>query len=85
MSFYTQQELAGRWKCSTSTIIRKRDKGLIPCFRIDNGKPLYPVEEIHEYEKQKTTTYKSKEVPRKPVIKKSVVSVKPSTKEWRID
>ncbi len=81
--FYSQKELAERWNCSEATIIRKRDKGLIPVFRIDDtSKPNYPCEEIHRVEKERTTLFKGKEVKHKPVVRKPVMSA--SKKDWRL-
>ena len=77
-TFLTQTELAKRWRCSPQTIIRKREQGLISCFRPDaSSSPLYPVEEIQRLEHEKTMN-------RKEVSKSKRKPVKSAKKEWRV-
>ena len=84
--YWTQEEMARRWRVSESTLKNWRDKGTLPFFSLpESSRVLYPVDAILELEKN---NIHNKEVENKQTDvdvkrKKPVVSTK-STKEWRI-
>ena len=86
--YFTQKELAKRWKVSEGTIKNWRDRSIIKKYLRVAGstRVFYPVDYIIEFEEQHTIT--AKEVAnrdRKAELKreKPVVSTKPK-KEWRV-
>ena len=86
--WFTQKELADRWRISPGSIINLRKNGKIPFFKLpDSSRVLYPVNQIIELEQQHTQFTKEEKKKRKQPAelkrKKPVVSAKPK-KEWRI-
>lgn len=86
--FFTQKELAERWRVSQSTIINLRKSGRIPFFSIPgSNKILYPIEIIFEYEQKNTAMnreeFKARNEHKESRRIKPVVSTKPN-KAWRI-
>jgi len=84
----TQKELAARWKVAQSSIIKWRNEGRVPFFRLPGtSRVLYPIDQILECEQTHTTTTKEAQREQKERTelkrKKPVVSAKPF-KEWRI-
>ncbi len=84
--YYSQKELAARWKVTESTIKSWREKGIIPFFQLPlTSRILYPVQAILEIENDHT---KKKEVGTRKEISKnkretSVISAN-SSRKWRI-
>ena len=85
--YFTQGELAKRWRLTESTVKNLRDRGQLPYFRLPgSSRILYPVETIEELEKQNTVPVKEVDRKRKKTEikrKKPDVSATPK-KEWRI-
>lgn len=86
--YFNQSELSKRWNVSPGTIIKWRNEGRIPFFRLPGAsRVLYPVARILECEQEHTTTTKEERRDQRQhnelKRKKPVVSTKP-TKEWRI-
>lgn len=82
--YFTQKEVAIRWKVSQTTLKNWRDKGVLPFFRVpSSSRILYPVKVILNIEEN---NLQGKEV-RFQVVKlkreKPVVSTIPKRK-WRI-
>jgi hypothetical protein len=87
-NYFTQKELAVRWRVSQGTIINLRKAGRIPFFRVPgSSKILYPVDRILECEQHHTISTKEEQREQQQLTeikrKKPVVSTKPQ-KEWRI-
>lgn len=88
-NYFTQSELSERWGISPGTLIKWRNEGRLPFFRLPGvSKILYPVDQILECEQQHTIT--TKEVKNQKLNnltefkrKTPVVSTK-SLKKWRI-
>lgn len=86
--YFTQKELAQRWRVSEATIKKIRDEGGIPYFLPPNStRVLYPRHEVVEIE-HNPINYTRKEVLLtkthiKSKMKKPVVSSK-SQKKWEI-
>lgn len=83
--FFTQKELALRWKVTQTTLKNWRDGGILPFFQVPmSSKILYPVDAILEIEKNNIL---GKEVIKKEATEKErekpVVSSKPKRK-WRV-
>ncbi|HIP39216.1 MAG TPA: DNA-binding protein [Desulfocapsa sulfexigens] len=86
--YFTQKELAKRWRITQATVKSIRDRGEIPYFFPPNSsRVLYPREEILTIEQEQLiSTNKEKRQQNKyckSKMKLPVVSVQ-STKEWRI-
>ncbi|MGB5231252.1 MAG: helix-turn-helix domain-containing protein, partial [Desulfoprunum sp.] len=86
--YLNQRELSERWDVSPGTIIKWRNEGRIPFFRLPGAsRVLYPVDQILKCEQEHTTTIKEEGREQKQHTelkrKKPVVSAKPH-KEWRI-
>lgn len=86
--YWTQKELAIRWRVSESTVKSYRDNGDIPFFSPPgSSRVLYPKDDILTIEADNLTLRKKEEyLQKQPVVikrKKPVVSSK-STKKWRI-
>jgi predicted site-specific integrase-resolvase len=51
--YFSQKELANRWRCSSTAVGDYRDKGLIPAVRLpESNRYIYPVSEILDYERR---------------------------------
>lgn len=88
LNYFTQKELAERWRVSQGTIINLRKAGSVPFFSVPgSNKILYPVGKILECEQQHTISTKEAQDKqnRRTELKgkKPVVSAK-SNKIWRI-
>lgn len=86
--YINQRQLAERWDVSPGTIIKWRNEGRVPFFRLPGtSRVLYPIDQILECEQTHTTTTKEAQREQKEHAelkrKKPVVSAKPF-KEWRI-
>ncbi len=86
--YINQRQLAERWDVSPGTIIKWRNEGRVPFFRLPGtSRVLYPIDQILECEQTHTTTTKEAQREQKERTelkrKKPVVSAKPF-KEWRI-
>ncbi len=86
--WFSQKELAERWKVSQSTITNWRNQNKIPFFSLPGtSKKLYPIGGIIELERQNTNTikgvHKKYKQPAELKRKKPGVSVNPK-KDWRI-
>lgn len=86
--YFTQKELAQRWRVTEATIKNIRENGGIPFFLPPNSsRVLYPVNEIVKIEQnQLNLTTKEERKQKRPAVskrKKSVNSTNPN-KEWRI-
>ena len=76
--FLTQKELAKRWRMTEGTIIKMRDNGIVPFFRLpDSNRILYPVISVLAIEKKHTIptqeAQKTRQIPsvskrKKPVL-----------------
>lgn len=85
--FFTQGELARRWRLTQSSIKNLRDRGQLPYFRLPgSSRVLYPVDTVEELERLHTIS--AKEVDKKrhyTEIKRKKPDVSATTKkEWRI-
>lgn len=87
-TYMKQAELAERWRCSQSTIINYRNKGLLSFFRLpESDKVLYPVSEIIDIERKYTinqTKAKGGGNGYKADIEKVEPCVSSPKKDWRI-
>lgn len=83
--YLTQAELAERWRCAESTVIKYRHKGVISYFQLPgSSKVLYSLDEIEKIENQNTNK-KGNDKPKQPADIKRVKPCKSSDKkEWRI-
>jgi len=86
--FFTQKELAQRWRVTEATVKSIRDRGEIPYFFPPNSsRVLYPRKEILTIEQEQLISTNKEERQQikfnKSKMKKPVVSAKPN-KEWRI-
>lgn len=86
--YYTQKELAQRWRITEATVKSIRDRGEIPYFFPPNSsRVLYPREKILtiEQEQLRSTNKEVKSKHKLPeiMVKKPVNPTK-SDKEWRI-
>jgi len=86
--YFTQKELAERWRVTQATIKEIRERRQIPCFSPPgSSRILYPVDGIIQIEQDQTNqNYKEgKSRKRQPetMVKKPVNPAK-SNKEWRI-
>ena len=70
--YYTQKELAQRWRITQATVKSIRDRGEIPYFFPPNSsRVLYPREEILTIEQEQLrSTNKEKRQQKKPVVNK---------------
>lgn len=50
-AFFTQAELARRWRVSVRTLDRRRAAGTGPAWLRLNGRILYPIEDVLAYER----------------------------------
>ncbi len=86
--YFTQKELAQRWRITQATVKSIRDRGEIPYFFPPNSsRVLYPREEILTIEQEQLrSTNKEKRQQKTPVVNKRMKPVSPtdSNKEWRI-
>jgi len=86
--YFTQKELAQRWRVTEATIKNIRDIGGIPFFLPPNSsRVLYPIGDIVELEQEGlTSTNKEERKRKKPTESKRNKPVNPtkSTMEWRI-
>ena len=88
-TWLTQKNIAERWHVSQGTIIKWREDGKLPFFRLPGtSKILYPLREIILLETQHTTEMKEYNAKRQKQStelqrKKPAMSAKPQ-KEWRI-
>jgi hypothetical protein len=83
--YWTQAEVAKRWKCTESTVKNYRDRGLLPCFQ-PGSLVRYLKKDIIEFEKKHTINLKGGDkLNRANRIKKElpVVSAK-NDDDWRI-
>ncbi len=84
--YYSQKELAARWKVSESTVKSWREKGIIPFFQLPlTSRILYPVRAILELEKNNLHIREEKKKQKITQSKreKSVISTK-SNRKWKI-
>ena len=96
--YFTQKELAARWKVSQSSIINWRKRGIIPFLNLPGSvRVLYPVNEIIELENQYLSLPKGAQRPEyhqyqavrnkknytESKRKTPAVSAKPN-KDWRV-
>ncbi len=86
--YFTQKELAQRWRITEATVKSIRDRGEIPYFFPPNSsRVLYPRKEILTIEQEQLRSANKEKRQQKQnteyKMKKPVVSVQ-STKEWRI-
>ena len=86
--FFTQKELAQRWRVTEATVKSIRDRGEIPYFFPPNSsRVLYPRKEILTIEQEQLiSTNKEKRQQNTPVANKRKKPVNPtnSKQEWRI-
>ena len=86
--YFTQKELADRWRVTEATIKSIRDRGEIPYFVPPNSsRVLYPKKEILTIEQEQLKlTNKEKRQQKKTAISKRKQPVNPtkSKQEWRI-
>lgn len=86
--YFTQKELAQRWRVTEATIKSIRDRGEIPYFSPPNSsRVLYPREEILTIEQEQLrSTNKEKRQQKNTAISKRKQPVNPtkSKQEWRI-
>ena len=81
--FWTQAEVAKRWKCSEANVKNLRDQGLITYF-VFGRSVRYPQQDIIEFENQNTRRMKGGVRP-KAVKRKKKPDVSPAPlKQWRI-
>lgn len=86
--YFTQKELAQRWRITAATVKSIRDRGEIPYFFPPNSsRVLYPREGILAIEQEQLRSTNKEERQQKKYaeykMKKPVVSVQ-STEKWRI-
>lgn len=86
--YYTQKELAQRWRVTPATIKELRDKGQVPCFfPPGSSRVLYPVNEIIQIEEDKSNHNQKENYSRKckpeTMMKKPVNPAK-SQQDWRM-
>lgn len=86
--FFTQKELAQRWRVTEATVKSIRDRGEIPYFFPPNSsRVLYPREEILTIEQEQlNSTNKEKQQQKNTATSKRKQPVNPtkSKQEWRI-
>lgn len=86
--YFTQKELADRWRVTEATIKSIRDRGEIPYFVPPNSsRVLYPRKEILTIEQEQLkSTNKEERQQNTPVANKRKKPVNPtnSKQEWRI-
>lgn len=86
--FFTQKELAQRWRVTEATVKSIRDRGEIPYFFPPNSsRVLYPRKEILTIEQEQLhSTKKEERQQKKTAISKRKQPVNPtkSKQEWRI-
>lgn len=85
--FFTQRELAERWRIAESTVKNFRDRGQLPYFRLPgSSRVVYPLDNVKELERLHTTTAKEvdKERQRTEITRKKPDISATSKKEWRI-
>jgi hypothetical protein len=81
--YWTQAEVAKRWKCTESTVKNYRTRGLFPCFQ-PGSLVRYLKKDILEFEKKNTSNRKGGDK-RANVIKREMPVVSPEKDEnWRI-
>lgn len=86
LRYYTQAELAKRFRVSPSTIKNWRDQGKLEYFQPDgSSRVLYPRESVEAFERRFTRRAKTIERRKSAEVKREVhgMSSKPK-KEWRI-
>ncbi|MBM9604214.1 helix-turn-helix domain-containing protein [Desulfopila inferna] len=87
-NYFTQKELATRWRVSQGTIINLRKAGNIPFFSLPgSSKILYPVDEIIDCEQKHTTAIKEVHNKRHQLteLKRKLPVVSPKKQQnWRI-
>jgi predicted site-specific integrase-resolvase len=87
LRYFTQAELAQRFRVSPSTIKNWRDQGKLEYFQPDgSSRVLYPRESVEQFERRFTRQARIIERRKQPAeVKKEVhgMSSKPQ-KEWRI-
>ncbi len=86
--YFTQGELAKRWRVTEATIKSIRETGGVSFFIPPNSsRVLYPVEEVIRIEaNQLVLNKKEKQQQKEPVVNKRIKPVNPtnSKQEWRI-
>ncbi len=86
--YFTQKELARRWRISEATVKSIRDRGEIPYFfPPKSSRVLYPRIEILAIEQEQlNSTQKEERQQKLPVVNKRMKPVNPtnSKQEWRI-
>ena len=83
--YWTQAEVAKRWKCTESTVKNYRDRGLFPCFR-PGSLVRYLKQDIIEFEKKHTINPKGGDNSKKVNKMKREMPVVSANKDedWRI-
>ena len=86
--YYTQKELADRWRVSPSTIKSYRDHGDIPYFSPPgSSKILYPADQIRDIELENSIPQKKEVVTQKKALQQKrnkPVDPTESNRVWRI-
>jgi hypothetical protein len=85
--YFTQSELAERWRITESTVKNFRDRGQLPYFRLPgSSRVVYPLDNIKELERLHTTPAKEvdKERQRTEIKRKKPDVSATSRKKWRI-
>jgi predicted site-specific integrase-resolvase len=82
--YLTQQEVAGRFRVTQSTVKNWREKGLLRYLRVPGStRVMYPADAVEELEQQ--SLRQEKEVVKPKVIKRERPGISPKEqKEWRI-
>ena len=81
--FWTQAEVAKRWKCSEANVKNLRERGMISYFQF--GRSIrYPREGILEFEKQQTKQKKGGARSKVNYIKRKPDVPPASPQQWRI-
>jgi hypothetical protein len=86
--YFTQKELAGRWRITEATVVNLRKNGTIPFFTPPgSSRVLYPIVGILDIEGQTENLYKKKTNRTKQLtenkVEMPVIPTNPN-REWRI-
>ena len=86
--YFTQNELANRWRVSPATIKNLRESKELPYFSPPgSNRILYPVDEIYQIERDETNSFYKEDKRRKQTpetrVKQPVIPAK-SNQDWRI-
>jgi hypothetical protein len=82
--YFTQKEVATRWKVTQTTLKNWRDKGVLPFFRVPtSSRILYPIEAILNIEENNIHEKEVKLEVAETKREKPVMSTIPKRK-WRI-